>query len=782
MYLLNLTNEVFMQAGFFRKRADIFLLSMAVGAVFSAPVKNIYLTNKSAFILSTPAAAAISLAIMGAISAAVAGLLWVFRSSGYKAGVTSLVLAFALSVLLQFHFAEDYFRDYTTPETSIFDRILMFSTHFFLLAVPFFASWKLRKIVFANICRISLVLLFAQLAYAVLPLFDRNTRHEQYDYQEYYFSEQDKFTFGSKRNVILLVVDSMGADIARELLTKYPEVASGLADFTMFDKYTSDNPRTMYAVPAMLSGIPYAADEDDEDGHSKYLERVCRDKNSLFSGLKRHGFRVEGYPFILQTISYAPDVIDNSTTVSREVQKASFKKLLETSFSRMVMLPLRKLFGEKESLPFVVPTESRPGEPYDRVFYSNLVKEFKIGEKENVFKYLHLHGAHDPVVTGANLETPEKTPLRVEQLRGSFKVVLKLIELLKSHDLWSETSIIITGDHSELYTPGTVCFVKNSRSASHPLMVNHSPGKVDYLAGTILKEFEKDTHLPSLNTCAAAQEYQPEKRYTPVETATAWKKMTPSVPSAHESLNTNCYLDGNRLVFESYPDAVDAHCGYRIVVRSEENNQVWSSEYIFSTDQARYITSCEFPFPDGNYRVEIHGLGRNELHLEPHLQSASRRLWENFLRIKDGKAQAIKEHEIAAKRHLYAGKTIDFGVKSSFPMLKIREKAAFRQEHLLIFDGAVMELSLAASARAGVLRFAVIGQYYMGGVLTVSCGDNIRKQITIKAGVEQTVDIPLVANTTPEKLTLKFGYAAENISNAAPQRNPGVNLLRMERL
>lgn len=780
MYLSNLTNEVFMKLAFLPEKADIFLLSLTVGAVFAAPVMNIYLTNKSAFILSTPAAAAICFAIMAVISAAVAGLLLVLRP--YKSGVAALVLAFSVSMLLQFHFAENYFRDYTDPAIGVSDRIIMFSAHFFLLAVPFFAAWKLRKIVSANICRISSVLLFAQLAYAVLPLFDRSARQEQYDYQEYCFSEQDKFTFGSKKNVILLVVDSMGVDIARELLEKYPEVASALADFTMYDNYTSDLPRTMYAVPAMLSGIPYDSDENDDDGHSKYLERVCRDKNSLFSGLKRHGFRVEGYPFILQTISYAPDVIDNSTEVTREVHKASFRKLLEITFSRMVMVPLRKLFRTKETLPFVVPSENSTGEPYDRIFYRSLVKEFKVGEQENVFKYLHLHGAHDPISTDENLEISAKTPLRVDQLRGSFKAVLKLIELLKSHDLWENTSVIITGDHSELYTPGTVCFVKNGKSTGRPLMVNHAPGKVNYLTGTILKEFEKDIQLPSLDTGAATPEYQPQKGHASVGKATAWKKVSSSAPPANKTLNTNCYLDGNKLFFETYPDAVDAHCGYRIVVRSEENNQVWSSEYIFSADQVRYVKSCDFPFPDGNYRVEIHSLGRNELHLEPHLQSESRRLWENFLHIKDGRAQVIKEHEIAAKRHLSVGNTIDFGIKSTFPMLRISEKASFRDEHLLLADGAVLEISLAANPRSGALRFTVTGQYRRGGVLTISYGNDINTQIKLRAGMVENVDIPLSANAAAEKITLKFNYVSEDIPNAAPLRNAGVNLLRIERL
>ncbi|MBQ9337239.1 MAG: hypothetical protein IJS14_08095 [Lentisphaeria bacterium] len=491
---------------FFRKILNAVYPGLSIAAAAVTPCLIVFLNNREHFTIRFGAVSGLALVASAGIILVCAIPLILFDGRRGQNWLTAGLQALAVTMILQYHFWSSVFPFSTHGNMGIDGAILFLMVfHILALLLPFVFSFIFRSQVCRWSGKITAVIVLSRLAMLAGPLMEKPETPD-YDFRDYTISDEGKFTFASKRNLIVIVVDCMGERICKEVLRKYPELRDSLRDFTCFDRIDSPLPRTMYAVPAMLTGIDFPRKEDgrpESDDHAEYLNRASRSPHSLFQLCRKRGWRREGYPFMLQTLSYSPEVIDNTQEINYQAKKQSAVKIVDSVLENLVPGFLHGLLEEYYYIAtdrFITPTQKtdQPRQvPWDRVFYQRLQQEFRVGDFPDGMKYLHLHGAHEPIRTDEHLKLASNS-LKYHQLRGSLRNVELLIEKLKQAGLYDEATIVISGDHTERYTPEVIAFIKRPYERHEKMVFDSVPGQVSDLAGTMAKATGLDPRAKSL--------------------------------------------------------------------------------------------------------------------------------------------------------------------------------------------------------------------------------------------------------------------------------------------
>jgi len=465
--------------------------AIVVGSLL-APALALYLENNTQFTFKLTHVL-IVLGCVGVVAFALLFMLqFLFRNFKYFAVVNAVMVTLGLTIWIQCTFLYNFFPDLTVPSDEV-DRWIYFTLAIdvALVAVPIAVGVIYRKWIYDNTQKLMIVALSAQCIPLVLQL--GAYRESNYDFHEYSINETSKFAFGQKENVFVIVFDAMGERMFKEMSKKYPEVLETFRDFVCFDRMYSPIPITDYAVPSMLTGVQYTDvphGENSED-HALYLNRACRSRNSLFVNLKQSGYRCEGYPFILQTISFSPDLLDNSTV--RIDHSQSMNVLVDNYVAKIIPFFAKYYFNDfylAMTNKFIIPRDENlapSDEAHDITFFNRLRQEAKIGNFAKSFKYYHLQGAHLPIVANERLEQTLNTDV-LHQLRGSMRCLELLIQKLKQLNLYDDALIVVTGDHTEKYSKETISFIKRPHSSQAAMTYNSMPYPVKALAATVLAE------------------------------------------------------------------------------------------------------------------------------------------------------------------------------------------------------------------------------------------------------------------------------------------------------
>ncbi|MBR4673709.1 MAG: hypothetical protein IKP00_04520 [Victivallales bacterium] len=251
----------------------------------------------------------------------------------------------------------------------------------------------------------------------------------------------------------------------KEELEKYPELKELFKDFTCLEGMRSPLPRTMAAIPAMLTGMSfkYGVEELGCELYPQYLLQAFLEKQTLMHRLKAEGFRCEGYQFMPNIALATETCFDN--VMPRLKHRASEKTMLQVWCQRMMPYFMHSMFSFKWDVRKMFVNEVNTGRirnrnlKYDQAMNLRLIKEFLIGRDEKVFKYYHLQGAHIALSTDENLEDCDDTD-KYRQLRGSLIFLENLFFLLKENNLYDNATIVVTGDHTEDYQPEVATLVK----------------------------------------------------------------------------------------------------------------------------------------------------------------------------------------------------------------------------------------------------------------------------------------------------------------------------------
>ena len=560
------------------------------------------------------------------------------------------------------------------------------------------------------------------------------------------------------------------------MLKKYPEVAVSLKDFTCFDRMTSPLPRTMYAVPAMLTGCNYSDREFAEYEHDGYLKLACRKDSSLFRLCGEAGWRREGYPFILQTISYAPDVIDNSRDVDYHTRGQSILKIAWTVMPRLVPEFILALFPAQAppGTPFVIPTDgssSRKDENFDQVFFRRLTEEFRLGEFPRGLKYLHLQGAHDPVRTDEHLARSPGTN-SVRQLRGSMRNVELLLEKMKQSGIYDRALIVIIGDHTELYTPEVIAFVKRPGEYHDAVVVNSISCQVADVAGTAAKETGLNAGAKSLfDSAPAAGSLQTvHSEATAGLDLPAWRVMeTPFEYDSGGQILSNCFVDERRLVVE-YRNIPPGLRELSLIVERLDGHGRWIASAP-ATGSSCALRSCELTMPDGVYRVitrETYAAGEGTFN--------SFALCDKYLILSGGRARSVEEAPKIPEVPLQIGETIRFGMMQLYPQLRMPDGADINLGGLYFGQDKTLGSLLPPDRPRAKLKINMPTSAAFHTEITVSCGAVGKVNTSAHGSADAIVEIKLPAARDAEMLELRFFISCRTSLPKRPIYHPSVRI------
>ena len=355
----------------------------------------------------------------------------------------------------------------TMPIEADFGGNLLFLSFMQVLAFAFVIGVMVffRRFIQKHIMR---VLLFVILCHLVTIGVSIYQFYPRYPYNKVFsncFEENNKYTFGAGENVLLIVVDCLGSELFKEELKKYPELEELFKDFTCLEGMRSPLPRTMAAIPAMLTGMTfkYGIEELGCELYPKYLLQAFLENQTLMHHLKAEGFRCEGYQFMPNIALATETCFDNA--IPRLKHNASDVIMFQVWCQRMMPYFMHSIVSFKWDARKMFVNEVNTGRirnmnlKYDQAMNQRLVKEFLIGRTEKAFKYYHLQGAHVALSTNEFLEDCEDTD-KYRQLRGSLIFLENLFFLLKENNLYDNATIVVTGDHTEDYQPEVATLVK----------------------------------------------------------------------------------------------------------------------------------------------------------------------------------------------------------------------------------------------------------------------------------------------------------------------------------
>ena len=757
-------------------RGEVALPALAAAVAATAPAVSVFLQNRDHFTI----AAWQFLSVTGGIAAVLTALAGLMLAGARRRPafpvVVSLLLALAASATLQYYKWSQVFPSDLYIIRFGWELCTVAFFHFAFLAIPFFVAWHWRRWIGANAARVATVLILTELAAAASPLLTRSMGGGDYDFTEYTVGEEEKFTFGSDRNLIVLVVDCMGERICKETIRQFPELAETFRDFTCFDRMESPLPRTMYAVPAMLTGIPYDGEMDCEDPgegkHAEYLKKACRAENSLFQLCRRQGWRAEGYPYVLQTISYAPDVIDNSRPVNYESQKRSAFKVFSSTLVRQLpgfLHPLAAKPLDLQGTPFVIPAQSAgvEREVFDQTFHRRLQSEFRVGTHPRVFKYLHLQGAHDPVETDENLAFSSETQ-KHRQLRGSLRNVGSLLRKMRDAGIYDRAMIVVIGDHTERYTKETIAFIKRPGERHDAFAVNSVPCRVADIAPTAAKVCglsEAGRSLFDLAAQAGDMALTRERSAPPVETG-AWREIpTPSGLSTAHPYGRTCVIAENRIVFD-YFDRGERLRKLSIIVGSVDGKYGRIAECGDPPEIVR-LRSGAIDFPDGTYRVFL----KYDYHGEEVTPAGVVVVVPKYLVVAGGKARFERDCPDLPPRPMRVGETIRFEPMTPYPQLELPSGSSVGSGALHFKNDFLLSIRLPEHAEKLRLKIELAVTTERAGELTIrsDLAPPVTRQVRefYYAFEESVLDVPPSAEA--RKIDLRFEFRP---AGPLPERQP----------
>ncbi len=653
--------------------------------------------------------------------------LFFLRSRRLFSWICAGILALSISIWIQQGILADAFAEYQIEQMGFnWLTILIWLLNFAVFGLPFVLCWRYRHWCHKHYSKLVIIVLLPQ----ILPLAYRlmNYTQPKYDFYDYSITEHDKSTFGRQNNVLVIVVDCLGEYLFKQIWREYPEMRAPLRDFTCFDQMRSPKPSTRLAVPAILTSHEYTGPLPDvnENLHAEYLQRACHSAESLFVNFNREGYRCEGYPFILQTISYSPDLLAN---VSNRVENSNSHKLyLDILFNRLIPYFLKPLLTKhflSVTDPFLTPRDetpiNQPSLPQDLLFYQQLNSKSKVGDFDHSFKYLHFQGGHTAIVLNEKLEVSNNTDVK-KQMRASFKVLELLLQKLQHFGLYEKSLIVITGDHSERYTPEIVTLIKRPGDKNTATIFNSLPCTITDIAPTVLAEMSllpKERSLFSRQAITGSGDIALSEKPEVLEIGN-WQLCQDEQDMTHalDSMFTQPYeVDNLNIILKHDLDLQKNTVKVNLFAEELQSRRLWQTESKQVGGQFGQPYSYQVSLkslPAGNYLLFLSentsSLPVNqddddgflaELFTKPASETTStiRYLPQFLLRQQEG-ASFSQDYPGLQQRTLSKGEAIRFNAMQPYPALQLPEDARLSGKGLRMSEQSILRVFLAPSDQA----------------------------------------------------------------------------------
>ncbi len=266
------------------------------------------------------------------------------------------------------------------------------------------------------------------------------------EFKDSIVDETNKFTFSTKKNIIIIVLDSFQSNYFHQVIKEHPQFLEQLTGFTYFPNTTGGFNTTYPSIPLILTGQYY----DNSQPIQEFITEAFH-KTSLPKFLKNEGFQNDIYPLATATIPLNPELIDNlpsKTNINKLVDTSKLGPLAYLTWFRIAPQYIKPNIYQVESLVTNSTYRQAKFETID--FLQDLKKKIKVANIQEQFKFYHLFGLHLPLTTNEELQRKAMTYTPENYARatlGSVKMIKEIINTFKESGIYDESIIVIAGDH-----------------------------------------------------------------------------------------------------------------------------------------------------------------------------------------------------------------------------------------------------------------------------------------------------------------------------------------------
>ena len=270
---------------------------------------------------------------------------------------------------------------------------------------------------------------------------------------DYIVSKNNEFNYSTQENFIIFVVDALDSATFQSVLEEYPEYKSFFEGFTYYPDTVCAYPLTSRSIPFILSGEWF---ENQINVKEFYAEAIHN--SLLINTLEERGYRLDVYE---DSFFYENDYSRYSNLVETKVQVTNNHVLRNNEF-QLSMYKYLPFFMKEDyqvdinsfSNTMKIVDEGTQAYTIDNQDYYNYQMSENISTTtENVFKFIHIEGAHVPFNLDENMNWIDNTGTYALKIRATIKILENYLQKLKDSNVFDNSNIVIMGDHGfdELY-------------------------------------------------------------------------------------------------------------------------------------------------------------------------------------------------------------------------------------------------------------------------------------------------------------------------------------------
>lgn len=262
--------------------------------------------------------------------------------------------------------------------------------------------------------------------------------------------EAAAFRFSPNRNVLVVLLDELQADVAGQLLDERPALAAAFEGFLFFRDTLGVAPTTFLSVPAIHSGVTYRG-----QGELTAYFREAIERRSFMTRFAKAGY---DSTLVNPVGGVCPAQTATCIRAAQILRPAGAQlwleslRLLDLSLFRVspVWLKSRIYNGGKWLIAGRIGVSQEAGLVLDGIsLFEEMAERFALNDGTPTLKFLHSLATHTPYILGDDCRTVVPTSLdRLPPQAGcALTAVAALLERLKQADVYDNTVILVLADH-----------------------------------------------------------------------------------------------------------------------------------------------------------------------------------------------------------------------------------------------------------------------------------------------------------------------------------------------
>lgn len=259
-------------------------------------------------------------------------------------------------------------------------------------------------------------------------------------------SVKNLYEFSESQNFIILLLDAADGETLNEMFMENPEYQDVFEDFTFYRDAMGVYSFTKHSIPFILSGDWYENDEP----FGEYLTKAYGGSDFLES-LETQNYKMGIYEEELVPDSDVYDRFDNVLPYQYGTNNyfEFVKWNIQMTGFRYAPYELKRFcFVDPEAFKQlkIAPEEAACYTADDREFYKMVLEDEITYTDSNVFKFMHIHGAHLPWELDSDVELSENATYKTE-MEACITITEAYLDKLKEAELYDDAVIIVMADH-----------------------------------------------------------------------------------------------------------------------------------------------------------------------------------------------------------------------------------------------------------------------------------------------------------------------------------------------